>query len=275
MPNHPIGIQHVEIGVTDLARSLDFYQGLLGFRPVQDLDSPGVRWLSAGPALLKLAEVGPGDLGGWINDDLQRGVRHIGFTVGDVDLQAEKVRDAGIPFTLPPLDAVGGVRLAFFQDPDGTHLEIVDKYLQYHTVTSPELADRERAAAQARPRTAGPAFGHVAVTVADLDATLAFYRDTLGYEVIGEISQDQDPRGFLLTYLQAGDVVIEVFTFTAPKAPSPWTPDASRHGFRHIGIAVDDTAEAAARLVAAGAHPAGDGLLTDADGVPLRPVSAR
>jgi catechol 2,3-dioxygenase-like lactoylglutathione lyase family enzyme len=113
------------------------------------------------------------------------------------------------------------------------------------------------------------------VTVRDLDATLAFYRDTLGYEVIGQISQDQAPRGFLLTYLQAGGAVLEVFTFTAPTTASPWTPEASRHGFRDVAIAVGDSGEDTARLVAAGARPAGEGLLTDADGVPLRPVEGR
>ena len=200
------GIRHVEIGVADLARSLDFYRDLLDLTPMDTSgEGPGVAWLSAGSVLLKLVETGDGDLGGWVNDDLQRGIRHIGFKVGDVDLRAERVRDAGVPFTLPPLDAVGGVRIAFFQDPDGTHLEITDNYLRYHRVASPELAERERLAALSRPRTAPPVFDHVAVTSADLDAALAFYRDTLGYEVIGRRrgsggvhvhgSHDREPLG--------------------------------------------------------------------------------
>jgi catechol 2,3-dioxygenase-like lactoylglutathione lyase family enzyme len=265
------GIRQVEIGVRDLARSLDFYRGLLDLRPADAPSPPGTRLLDAGPVTLKLVEAGDGDLGGWVTDDLQRGVRHIGFTVGDVDLRAQRVRDAGVPFTLPPVDAVGGVRIAFFQDPDGTHLEIIDAHLTYHVVASPDLADRERAAAEARPREASPSFGHVAVTVRDLDAALAFYRDTLGYRVIGQIFQEQDPRGFLLTYLQAGDAVLELFTFTAPTTPSPWTPDPRRHGFRAVTLA---TAEPADRWLAAGARPAAGGLFTDPDGVPLRPAPA-
>ncbi len=264
-----MAIHHVEIGVSDLARSVDFYRGLLDLQPAPGPGVPGTARLSAGPVRLDLVEVGGGDLGGWVNDDLQRGVRHVGFKVGDVDLRAEKVRDAGVPFTLPPLDAVGGVRLAFFQDPDGTHLEIIDSHLQYHVVTSPELAERERSAAQARPRTAGPAFDHVAITVADLDAALALYRDTLGWEMIGQIVQDQDPRGFLLTYLQAGQAVLEIFTFTEDTAEGPGAPDGSRLGFRHVGIATGDPEATAARMAAAG------GLFTDADGVPLRPVAGR
>lgn len=271
-------IRHVEIGVADLARSLDFYRDLLDLTPGEGpAESPGVAWLSAGPVLLKLVETGDGDLGGWVNDDLQRGIRHIGFKVGDVDLRAERVRDAGVPFTLPPLDAVGGVRIAFFQDPDGTHLEITDNYLRYHRVASPELAERERLATLSRPRTAPPVFDHVAVTWGGLDAALAFYRDTLGYEVIGQIAQDEDPRGFLITYLLAGPAVLEVFTFTAATTPSPWTADPTadptahpgRRGFRHVAVAVDDPEKEAGRLVASGARVAADGLLVDPDGVPL------
>ncbi|MEU7910596.1 VOC family protein [Microbispora bryophytorum] len=264
------GVRHVEIGVADLARSLGFYRDLLDLAPAQGpVGGPGVAWLAAGSVLLKLVETGDGDLGGWVNDDLQRGIRHIGFKVGDVDLRAERVRDAGVPFTLPPLDAVGGVRIAFFQDPDGTHLEITDNYLRYHRVASPELAERERLAALSRPRTAPPVFDHVAVTSADLDVALAFYRDTLGYEVIGQITQDQDPRGFLITYLLAGDAVLEVFTFTAPTIASPWTPDPCRRGFRRVTLAVEDPEEAALRLTEAGARVAHDDVLVDADGVPL------
>ena len=264
-----LGIRHVEIGASDLDRSLDFYRDLLDLRPADEPpEAPGVRWLSAGPVLLKLVDVGPGSLGGWVNDDLQRGIRHIGFKVGDVDLRAQRIRDAGVRFTLEPLDAVGGVRIAFFQDPDGAHLEIIDKHLDYHTVVTPELAERERIAAQHRPREAKPSFDHVAVTAGDLDATLAFYRDTLGYQVIGQICQDQDPRGFLLTYLQAGDAVLEVFTFSAPKTANPWTPDEPRLGIRHVALGDADPAA----LTAAGARPVGDGLVTDPDGIPLRLV---
>jgi catechol 2,3-dioxygenase-like lactoylglutathione lyase family enzyme len=283
-PGSAPGIRYIEIGASDLARSLDFYQGLLGFRPAEVAWSrpDGSRWLAAGPALIKLVDVGAGDLGGWDHaDDLQRGIRHVGWKVGDVDLQAERLRDAGVEFTIEPTDAVGDVRLAFFRDPDGALLEIIDGHLHYHTVWSAELAEREREAAARRPRTAGPAFDHVAVTVEDLDATLAFYRDALGYEVIGQLDHG-GPQGFLITYLQAGGVVLEVFTFTAPKRANPWTPDEPRLGLRTIGIGVADPDEATRLLAVAGGHQVDGGpsegggrLLTDGDGIPLRAVPAR
>jgi catechol 2,3-dioxygenase-like lactoylglutathione lyase family enzyme len=281
----PTGIQYIEIGVSDMARSLDFYQGLLGFRAATDVASSGAdgaRWLSAGAALVKLVEVGDGDLGGWsYDDDLQRGIRHVGWKVGDVDLQAERLRDNGVEFTVEPEDAVGDVRLAFFRDPDGALLEIIDGHLHYHTTWSAELAAQERAAAERRPRTAGPSFDHVAVTVSDLDATLALYRDSLGYEGIGQLDLG-GPEGFLITYLQAGDVVLEVFTFTAPTSPNPWTPTEPRLGLRNISIGAEDPDATLRRLSAAGGQEVvglADGeagrLLTDADGIPLRLVAAQ
>jgi catechol 2,3-dioxygenase-like lactoylglutathione lyase family enzyme len=181
-------------------------------------------------------------------------MRHFGLKVGDVFRQAERLRAAGVEFVIEPTAAVGDVNLAFFRDPDGTLLEFIDGHLSYHSVTTPELADRERRLAEERPAGAGPVFDHVAVTVADLDATLAFYRDRLGYPVIGRLVHDQDPRGFVIDYLQAGDAVLEVFSFTAPTRPAPAAGD--RLGLRAVGLAAD------------GLPP------VDPDGVPLRQVVA-
>jgi catechol 2,3-dioxygenase-like lactoylglutathione lyase family enzyme len=281
VPEQPPGFQFVEIGSSDIDRSLDFYRSLLDFSPVDDPPWPAdkrAHWLAAGPALVKLVDVGGGDLGGWVNDDLQRGMRHMGLKVGNVDHRAERLRDAGVRFTIEPTDAVGDVRLCFFTDPDGTLLEFIDGHLHYHTVMSPELAERERRAAEHRPREASPVFDHVAVTVADLDTTVSFYRHQLGYEVIGQLRHTQDPRGFLITYLQAGDGVLELFTYTADKQPNPWTPDESRLGLRGIGVGTPDPEAAAGQLAAAGGRLVPNGatpLVTDPDGVPLRLVTPR
>jgi catechol 2,3-dioxygenase-like lactoylglutathione lyase family enzyme len=279
------GFQFVEIGSSDVHRTLDFYRSLLDFAEVEDPPYPHdkrVHWLAAGPTMLKIVDAGGGDLGGWKNDDLQRGMRHIGFKVGDVDHRAERVRHAGVEFTIEPTDAVGDVRLCFFTDPDGTLLEFIDGHLTYHTVMSSELADRERIAAEQRPRDAAPIFDHVAVTVADLPTTISYYRDNLGYEVIGQLRHTEDPRGFLITYLQAGAGVLEVFTYTADTQPSPWTPDDSRLGLRGIGIGDDDPTGAVRRLTDHGGAfvpdppaTASGPLITDPDRVPLQIVKPR
>ena len=109
------GIRYVEIGASDLARSLDFYQDLLGLRPTDGpLPAPGVRWRSAGPVLLRLVDVGPGGLGGRVNDDLQRGIRHVGLGVAD-------------PATLAATLAAGGTPVGdgLITDRDGIPLRLV------------------------------------------------------------------------------------------------------------------------------------------------------
>lgn len=262
--SHPSGMAYVEIGVSDAERSLDFYRGLLGLRPAASAPeppTPDVHWLTAGGALVKLVVRDPervpgGPLGGWVGDDLQRGMRHFGMKVGDVYRQAERLRSADVRFTLEPLRAVGDVNLAFFTDPDGTLLEIIDGHLTYHEVTTPELADRERRSAEARSPGAGPVFDHVAVTSGDLDTTLAYYRDRLGYPVIGRLVHEQDQRGFVIDYLQAGEAVLEVFTFTAAETGPAPDPGHDRLGLRAVGLADDPGRE------------------VDPDGVPLRRLPA-
>lgn len=282
------GLDVVEIGVRDLQRSVAFYRDVLGLAPCDAPapSRPDATWLSAGAVAVALvpAAAPDADLRGWVGDDLQRGMRHVGFKVGDVVAYAEHLRDAGVTFTLEPLRAVGDVTLAFFTDPDGTLLEIIDGHLTYHETFSGPLAAAEAAAAAARRPDAGPTLDHLAITVADLDAALTLYRDKLGYELIGSLDHAYDDRGFLIHYLQAGASILEVFTFTrARTTPSPWAaPDPGRLGLRGAALGVDDLDVTLARLQALGLHPlpAVPGAapvldvphahVLDADGVPLQ-----
>jgi catechol 2,3-dioxygenase-like lactoylglutathione lyase family enzyme len=189
-----------------------------GTRRLDDLPAPGpeTRCFAAGGVRLLVTEVGPGaDLGGWVDDDLQGGIRHFGMKVGDIDARVRGLAAAGVTVLSPPADVLGGVRIAFFLDPDGARLEFVQGNLTYQHVSAPDLAAAEaatRVAPGERPR-----FDHVAITVEDLPAALR----ELDHEVIGEIRHHDDPRGFLMTYLRAGPAVLEVFSFDAPVRPRP------------------------------------------------------
>jgi catechol 2,3-dioxygenase-like lactoylglutathione lyase family enzyme len=218
-PSPPPGLDRVEIGCRDLERSLDFYQGLLGFRPLPDgpRRSGRSRLLSQGTVVLELVEVGAdGNQGGWVNDDLQGGIRHLGMKVAEVDRQIERLQDHGVTVLSQPADVLGDVRIAFFLDPDGARLEFIQGNLSYQQIDSPALASAEAAQVGG----AEPRFDHVAMTVSDLPAALAFWRDRFGFEVIGSIRHRGDPRGFLMTYLQAGQAVLEVFSFDQPIVPN-------------------------------------------------------
>jgi catechol 2,3-dioxygenase-like lactoylglutathione lyase family enzyme len=252
------GIEYVELAVTDLERSARWYEGLLRFRPVPGAPE-GERWLDAGPAVLRLvAASAVAQPSGWVADDLQRGVRHIGLKVADVDAHAERLRAAGVQFTVEPREATGGVRLAFFVDPDGTLLEFVARAVQHHRTWSEELAALEEAGLPGPDDP--PRFDHVAVTVGDLDATLRFYRETLGFEVVGQLFFEDD-RDFVITNLKGAAGVFEVFSYGVSTTANPWTPDGNRLGVRAIGVGGLD-----------GDRPT---LVQDPDGIPLRLDHAR
>jgi catechol 2,3-dioxygenase-like lactoylglutathione lyase family enzyme len=244
--------QHVTVSVSDVNKALAFYRDLLGFPVLGRLyyrNKVGlvIDFLDAGNnTILEVFSFGvPTKPSEFIPDDLQLGMRHIGFKVKNVDAVTARLKKAGVLFTLDPLNATGGVRIAFFQDPDGTLLEIVQGTLQYHkTWAAPAAAsvvmnDRELA------------LDHVTITVSDLDRTLHFYHDVLGFPVLGQLFF-KDERGFTITYVQAGVAVLELFSFAQPTIPHRWNPDETVLGLKHLGFLVDDVDAVADRLKAAG-----------------------
>ena len=203
-------VENILLNVADIERSVEFYTAHLHAKPTEVTADRAV--LDVVTATLELVRVGPGaPASTWVPDDLQRGFRHVGFKVDAVDPYAERLRAAGVPFHLDPLEAEGGVRITFFRDPDGTLLELVERDLQYTRVLDePGVAAERALGVPDRPR-----FDHVAVTVADLGATVERYRP-LGFGLIGMIEQPHDPRGFDIHYLRSGDTVLEIFTYGAP-----------------------------------------------------------
>jgi catechol 2,3-dioxygenase-like lactoylglutathione lyase family enzyme len=178
-------IAGVEIGVRDLRAAEAFYGGLLG-APADER--------------LRLVEVPDGRRAGWIDDDRQLGLRHLAFYVADVDAEAERLRAAGVALDVEPMTATGDVRLAFFRDPDGTQLELLDGPPTYHRTLSAELAERERAALPGPGD--GPRLAHLAVTVPDPEAVAG--------DVVGQLFLDDD--GMVITFL-AGPLPLELFSF--------------------------------------------------------------
>ncbi len=76
---------------------------------------------------------------------------------------------------------------------------------------------------------------HIALIVSDLDRSLEFYQDLLGFKVVQQIFR-QERQSFKVD-LRKGDVQLEIFTF--PGAPSrPSNPEAL--GLRHLAFEVSD-----------------------------------
>jgi len=133
------GLGHVSITVRDLPRSLDFYRGLLGFRLLGHLDFPDhargmtITHLDTGRGILELfsyskdpAQPGPSN-----DEGLYTGLRHLALRVTHLDVIAEQLACAGVPFDLEPMDFAGGVRIAFVLDPDGIPIELIEGDMTY------------------------------------------------------------------------------------------------------------------------------------------------
>ncbi|MCC7206240.1 MAG: VOC family protein [Anaerolineae bacterium] len=215
----------VVIAVSRPERAVAFYRDLLGF-PVHAQESAGQGWRAVldagdGHTITLVAGPGPARASRWIADDVQTGLRHIGFKARDVDAATARLKAAGVRFTLDPLDATGGVRIAFFTDPDGALLEIVQGALTYHA-DGPAVADLPPAA----PEGDALRFDHLAITVSDLARAQDYYTGQLGCPMIGQLFF-HDERGFTITYLKAGTAVLELFSFSAPTQPNYYesTPD--------------------------------------------------
>ncbi len=76
--------------------------------------------------------------------------------------------------------------------------------------------------------------GHVVFYVRDLEKSLSFYRDLLGFEQVGEFS-----RPFTAVALSAGRTHHEVLLIQVGDAPGP--QKGHRLGLYHIGIKVGDS----------------------------------
>jgi len=250
--------QHVTVSVSDVNRSLAFYHDLLGFPVMGRLYYPNgiglvIDFLDIGNnGILEIFSFAKAPVKSteFILDDLQLGMRHMAFKVKSVDAIAEWLKKAGVEFTLDPLNATGGVRIAFFKDPDGTLCEIIEGELTYHNQGQKPLP--VPVPASDAPGNSQLCYDHVTLTVSNLDKALEFYQGVLGFPVLGQLIMN-DERGFVITYLQFGNSVIELFSFDrAPTIYHTWNPDETVLGLKHIGMLVDDVFAVADRLKAAG-----------------------
>jgi catechol 2,3-dioxygenase-like lactoylglutathione lyase family enzyme len=119
---------HVGINVTDIGRSAAFYRAILGLDVLKRSDEPGKRFVflgGDGKLVLTLWEQATTRFGTTV-----AGLHHLSFQVGDIAAvrSAEhRVREAGVKLhhggIVPHGEGAssGGI---FFEDPDGTRLEI-------------------------------------------------------------------------------------------------------------------------------------------------------
>lgn len=122
-------IDHTTITVRDLHRSVDFYTGLLGFKHHHELWIPESKlrivFLRLGDGILELFGVPEitGEALSNVNEVV--GYKHICLLVDSVDEEYHRLTAAGVKFRIPPSTVQNWVRIAFFSDPDGMDIELI------------------------------------------------------------------------------------------------------------------------------------------------------
>ncbi len=251
----------VLLNVRDVAASVEFYRRYLGAVPVRvSADSAELDVVNGTLRLTRVGDDAPATT--WRDDDRQRGFRHVGFKVARLEPWTDPLHAAGVRFHLEPCSAVGGLRIAFFYDPDGTLLEFVERNPEYDEVLDADLVAAERAV----PAPDRPRLDHVALTVPHVPAAVARWR-RLGFHAFGTLVPPGDERGLHITDLRGGETVLELFAFADPTVARE--PQLGAAGFQ---AAVVDGADVPAGVVPEGFTPVGDGpdgsaVLADDDGL--------
>jgi catechol 2,3-dioxygenase-like lactoylglutathione lyase family enzyme len=199
-------VESVGVTVSNMDRSVDFYHRVLSFGKISDLELTGNEYehlegvfglrmrvvrMQLGAEFIELTEyLAP--KGRSVPPDSRsndRWFQHISIITSDMDkayawLRQNQVQHASSgPQTLPAyIRPAAGIRAFYFMDPDGHPLEILqfppDKGLGKWHEASNELF---------------LGIDHSAIVVSDTDASLRFYRDTLGFNVAGE-SENYGPE---------------------------------------------------------------------------------
>jgi catechol 2,3-dioxygenase-like lactoylglutathione lyase family enzyme len=249
-------VDAVDMTVSDADRAADFYSRVLHFRKVSDAEVAGEDYehlegvfglrvrivrLQLGDEQIELTEyLAP--KGRAIPADARsndRSFQHIAIIVSDMDkayawLRENKVEHASSgPQRLPDWNHnAAGIRAFYFKDPDGHPLEI----LQFPP---------DKGLAKWRRKSTDLFLGidHTAIVVDDTEASLKFYRDLLGMQVVGQSENYGTEQEHLnnvfgahlrITALRAAaGLGIELLEYLAPHNGRPFPDDEHANDLVH------------------------------------------
>jgi catechol 2,3-dioxygenase-like lactoylglutathione lyase family enzyme len=263
----------VGLTVSDMDRSIAFYTSVLDFQKVSDDEVAGSAYeelegvfgvrmrvvrLRLGDEYLQLVEFlaprgRPAPVDARSND---RWFQHVAIIVSDMHsayarLRRLKVQQAStgpqlLPKTIP---GAAGIRAFYFRDPDGHPLEVLqfppDKgNPKWHTPSDRLFLGID----------------HTAIVVSDTRASLAFYRDVLGFRVAGEsvnfgteqehLNNVQGARLHITALRAPAGPGIEFLEYLNPRDGRPYPADERANDLVHwqTTVSVPDAGAAAAAL---------------------------
>ncbi|WP_205875339.1 VOC family protein [Mycobacterium camsae] len=135
-----VALCHLVVGVTDMDRALRFYRGVLGMEVVFETLISGEPFDAVLHATRRQeGRVVGGLLGGVMIELLSlgaapehkqarrgiTGIHNLALSVTDLDDTHRRIAEAGHPPEQEPFE-IGGVRMFFVKDPDGTTVEFIE-----------------------------------------------------------------------------------------------------------------------------------------------------
>jgi glyoxylase I family protein len=122
-----IRFDHVSILTKDLEEFVKFYTQVLKFSIVRTIESKDLKivFVDAGNATLELF----GLVGGKAKFTEEKwenvGIKHIALEVDDVEKVYNELKSNGVRFESEPTIAADGLKIAFFEDPNGVTIELI------------------------------------------------------------------------------------------------------------------------------------------------------
>ncbi len=270
------GVEAPGLTVSDMDRSVAFFSRVLTFEKVSDVEVAGEGYerlhgvfglrirvvrMKLGDEQVELVEyLAP--RGRPVPDDARsndRSFQHVAIIVSDMEkayqmLREHKVRHVSTgPQRLPDWNKdAGGIEAFYFKDPDGHALEILRFPPDQGAPKWKKTTDRLFLG-----------IDHTAIAVGDTDASLRFYRDTLGLGVAGgalNYGTEQEHLNHVfgarlrITALRAaGGPGIELLEYLAPRDGRPYPSDLKPNDLAHwqTTLAATDVVKAAKALFAA------------------------
>lgn len=121
----------IDVGmiVSDIKKSLAFYEDLLGLKKVQEMPLPfgTMHRMAFGDSFVKLVDptdVPPAGANGLTK---QLGFRYLTFQVTNIDEICAACEAQGIVFEIPKQELMPGVTIAMVKDPDNNTVEFVER----------------------------------------------------------------------------------------------------------------------------------------------------